>query len=67
LSDLRPGQECGPGPVAVVAFKVLIVGYVLRSQVTANALPPPLSAPGCASVLPEPSIIVISSSGNVDI
>jgi hypothetical protein len=39
---------------------------VLRSQLTANPFPLALSAPGWASVFPEPSTMVISSSGNVE-
>jgi hypothetical protein len=35
---------------------------VLRFQVTENALPLPLSAPGWASTLPDESTMVISSS-----
>jgi hypothetical protein len=41
-------------------------GQVLRFQATLNASPP-VSAEGCASTLPEPSTIVISSSLNVEI
>jgi hypothetical protein len=39
---------------------------VLRSQLTANPFPLALRAPGWASVFPEPSTMVISSSGNVE-